>query len=219
MDKIESLIKALTELKEELFKAIPPTQEEVPKVNLNNPYNEQASDKDSKSKKPAKKDESYGKIIIKDPKPQPTDKDAPYGKIIRKEEEMDKASKDPALAPKEVKIKQLQAQIDAGTYKPDPKKIADKMLKEELTCSENGQWNIVEKAIRQPNLDALQFSGADHIKPKKYQGGDPRHANDVMSSTHYRGSGPQRKTGDLRPEVHGDPNTKLKGATSGTSKK
>jgi anti-sigma28 factor (negative regulator of flagellin synthesis) len=57
-------------------------------------------------------------------------------------EEMDKASKDPALAPKEVKIKQLQSQIDAGKYKVPASKIADKMLKEELTCSENGQWNI-----------------------------------------------------------------------------
>jgi anti-sigma28 factor (negative regulator of flagellin synthesis) len=51
----------------------------------------------------------------------------------------------PAEKVKEAKIKNLQRQIDAGTYKPDPKKIADKMLKEELTCSENGQWKIVEK--------------------------------------------------------------------------
>lgn len=57
-------------------------------------------------------------------------------------EELEKDAANPALAPKEVKIKKLQAQIDAGTYKPDPKKIADKMLKEELTCSENGQWNL-----------------------------------------------------------------------------
>ena len=63
-------------------------------------------------------------------------------------EELNKASKDPALAPKEVKIKKLQAQIDAGTYTPDPKKIADKMLKEELMCSANGQWKIMEKAKR-----------------------------------------------------------------------
>jgi hypothetical protein len=44
-------------------------------------------------------------------------------------EELEKASKDPALAPKEVKIKELQGKIDAGTYKPDASKIADKMLK------------------------------------------------------------------------------------------
>lgn len=57
-------------------------------------------------------------------------------------EELEKDAVNPALAPKQVKIKQLQAQIDAGTYKPDSKKIADKMVKEELTCSENGQWNL-----------------------------------------------------------------------------
>lgn len=159
-------------------------------------------------------------------------------------EELEKASKDPKLAPKETKVKNLQAQIDAGAYKPNASKIADKMLnpshdvdselhpsvikpenlkrliKEELTCSENGQWNIVEKAVKQPNLDELQFSGADHIKPKKYQDGDPRHANDVMGSTHYRGSGPQTKSGKLRPEVDWRASDKkLKGATSGTSKK
>lgn len=50
---------------------------------------------------------------------------------LTKEEEMEKDSVNPALAPKERKIKDLQAQIDAGTYKPDPKKIAGAMLKEE----------------------------------------------------------------------------------------
>lgn len=95
MDKIDSLIKILTEFKEELNK------------NMN---------------------ASYGATT-----PNMT------------KEEMEKDAKNPALAPKEVKIKALQAQIDAGTYKPDPKKIADKMLKEELTCSENGQWNIKMK--------------------------------------------------------------------------
>lgn len=113
-----------------------------------------------------KPDKGYGKIIIKDTEPKPKDPKNPYGKIIRKEEddkvnlnnpyndqpedkkkkkkeeELEKDAANPALAPKEVKIKQLQAQIDAGTYKPDPKKIADKMVKEELTCSENGQWNL-----------------------------------------------------------------------------
>lgn len=48
---------------------------------------------------------------------------------VCKEEEMEKDSVNPALAPKERKIKDLQAQIDAGTYKPDSKKIAGAMLK------------------------------------------------------------------------------------------
>ena len=113
MNKIESLIKQLTDLKEELNK----------NVNM-----------------------SYGS--------------APN---------ISKASANPALAPKEVKVKQLKAQVDAGTYKPDAKKIADKMIgkadedhpvtlsegdvkkliKEELTCSANGQWNLnkADKAV------------------------------------------------------------------------
>ncbi len=105
MDKIDSLIKTLTEFKEELNK------------NMN---------------------ASYGATT-----PNMT------------KEEMDKAaSKAPQSSPvvgipaehvKAVKIKNLQSQIDNKTYKPDSKKIADKMLKEELTCSENGQWNIKMK--------------------------------------------------------------------------
>ena len=63
-------------------------------------------------------------------------------------EEIEKGAANPALAPKEVKIKKLQAQIDAGTYKPNASKIADKMLQkeedgvEELHCSANGQWSL-----------------------------------------------------------------------------
>lgn len=51
----------------------------------------------------------------------------------------------PEAKVKELKIKNIQKQVDNGTYKPDPKKIADKMIKEELTCSENGQWNLINK--------------------------------------------------------------------------
>lgn len=104
MDKIDSLIKTLTEFKEELNK------------NMN---------------------ASYGATT-----PNMT------------KEEIEKGAANPALAPKEVKIKKLQAQIDAGTYKPNASKIADKMLQkeedgvEELHCSANGQWKIMEKAKR-----------------------------------------------------------------------
>lgn len=56
---------------------------------------------------------------------------------------LEKDSANPALAPKQVKVKELQGKIDSGTYKPNPEAIADKMLKkEELSCSENGQWDI-----------------------------------------------------------------------------
>jgi anti-sigma28 factor (negative regulator of flagellin synthesis) len=41
---------------------------------------------------------------------------------------MEKDAKDPKLAPRDRKVKQLQSQIDAGTYKPDAGKIAGAML-------------------------------------------------------------------------------------------
>lgn len=73
---------------------------------------------------------------------------APGAELNMAKEELEKDAANPALAPKQVKVKQLQAQIDAGTYKPNAKAIADKMLKEEeLSCSENGQWKIMEKSV------------------------------------------------------------------------
>lgn len=170
MDTIEKLIKALEEAKADLNK------------NINCAPGSMNMGKADE----VKPDKGYGKIIIKDTEPKPKDPKNPYGKIIRKEEddkvnlnnpyndqphdkkkkkeeELEKDAANPALAPKEVKIKQLQAQIDAGTYKPDPKKIADKMLqKEELVCSENGQWDIVEKAV--PGIDSKHIFSMDHIK-------------------------------------------------------
>ena len=126
MDQIEQLIKALEEAKESLSKGMDcaPGSMNVDKADTVRP------------------DAGYGKVTVKDTTPKPANPAKPFGSIIRKEEEMEKDSADPKLAPKEVKVKQLQAQIDAGTYKPDAGKIADKMLKEELTCSENGQWNL-----------------------------------------------------------------------------
>lgn len=70
---------------------------------------------------------------------------APGSTANMAKEELEKDAANPALAPKEVKIKALQQQIDAGKYKPDASKIAGKMLKEELSCSENGQWNLKVK--------------------------------------------------------------------------
>lgn len=81
-------------------------------------------------------------------------------------EELEKDARNPALAPKQVKIKQLQSQIDAGTYKPDPKKIADKMIKEEgctmddMKVHKNGQWEM-EKADK-PNMGHSVFH-MDHV--------------------------------------------------------
>lgn len=53
---------------------------------------------------------------------------------------LEKASANPDNEPKEAKIKQLQSQIDAGTYKPDSKKIANKMF--EVKLHKNGQWDL-----------------------------------------------------------------------------
>lgn len=95
--------------------------------------------KDINPKPDPKKPGAYGKVIMKDEQQDNTrvNLNNPYNdqpeedkkKKLKKSEELEKASKDPALAIKEVKIKELQGKIDAGTYKPDAKKIADKMLK------------------------------------------------------------------------------------------
>jgi anti-sigma28 factor (negative regulator of flagellin synthesis) len=50
------------------------------------------------------------------------------GHMIKSEEELEKDAANPKLAPKEVKIKELQGKIDSGTYKIPAAKIADKML-------------------------------------------------------------------------------------------
>lgn len=111
MDNIDKLIKSLEELKSELQKG------DI-----------------------VKPDKGFGKITIKGASPQPPkDKEHPYGKVILKEELhcsengqwklLEKDAKNPALAPKDRKVKELQGKIDAGTYKPDAGKIADAMLK------------------------------------------------------------------------------------------
>lgn len=56
-------------------------------------------------------------------------------------EQLSKDAANPKFAPKEVKVKQLKAQIDAGTYKPDSKKIAGKMM-ERNVFSKSGQWSM-----------------------------------------------------------------------------
>lgn len=86
---------------------------------------------------------------------------APGSQPNMTKEEMEKDSRDPALAPKQVKVKALQAQIDAGTYKPDSKKIADAMIKEELTCSENGQWKIMEKSVYNVGVSQAKLKGRE----------------------------------------------------------
>lgn len=135
MDFIDKLIKKLEEAKEELNKNVNMSYSSP--MNMSKKPDIKPVEMPDRKPDEIKPDKGYGKITIKDTDPKPL-------KIptTKKAEEMEKDSRDPKLAPKEVKVKQLQAQIDAGTYKPDPKKIAGAMLKEELYCSENGQWNI-----------------------------------------------------------------------------
>lgn len=49
-------------------------------------------------------------------------------KTVVKSEELRKDAANPKLAPKDAKVKQLQSQVDAGTYKPDATKIGTAML-------------------------------------------------------------------------------------------
>jgi hypothetical protein len=92
-------------------------------------------------------------------------------------------------------------------------------MKEVLKIAPNGQWSL-EKQVREPHLPEELFEGIgqgviSHHKNMKYQGGDPRHADDVMGNTNYRGS--KNKHGDLRPSVSGTGPHKLMGVTSGQS--
>lgn len=54
---------------------------------------------------------------------------------------LQKDAANPKNATKEVKIKQLQAQIDAGKYKPKTSDVAGKMI-ERGVFKANGQWDI-----------------------------------------------------------------------------
>lgn len=89
-------------------------------------------------------------------------KASPKPKLTK--EEMSKDSVNPKLAPKDRKVKELQQQIDAGTYKPDSKKIAGKMV-ERGVFTKNGQWSI-EKSNYGPKGSGT-YTPEDNIKRKK----------------------------------------------------
>lgn len=131
MDIIDKLIKSLEEVKTELAKADAPKEEQDQKddkANLNNPYNDQDEDK-KKLKKEELMCAANGQWNL-----------------------LEKDAANPKLAPKEVKVKKLQAQIDAGTYKPDAAKIAnamkqhpDKPLNKADECHEDPKHEEKEK--------------------------------------------------------------------------
>lgn len=85
-------------------------------------------------------------------------------KKMAKSDDLQKDSSNPNLAPKDVKVKELQRQIDAGTYKPDPKKIADKVV-ERVKFAKNGQWSL-EKSNYGPK-GAGAYSAIDNAKRKE----------------------------------------------------
>lgn len=121
--KIDALAKILTEFKEELNKNVNMSYDAQPNMIKDEPHKDDPNH-EKKEKKIASKIKAEAKDLID----------------MHKEELMcsangqwylKKDAANPALAPKDKKVKALQAQIDAGTYKPDPKKIADKMIKED----------------------------------------------------------------------------------------
>ena len=61
---------------------------------------------------------------------------------------------------------------------------------EQLIKHENGQWELLEKSVRKPVKNWSGFSDEGSAKPKKHQGGDPRHFWDRNSS--YTRAGNER---------------------------
>ncbi len=94
-------------------------------------------------------------------------------------------------------------------------KIKDKaddlldMHKEELTCSENGQWDI-KKAVRQPvigshNAYEIGPRGEGKASHAKYHGGDPRHVDTKGPKTR---AGNEREIPDTVAYVPGSSRSK-----------
>ena len=129
------------------------------------------------------------------PKAQSEDKQKAYAQKVstmKKEEEMEKDSVNPALAPKERKIKDLQAQIDAGTYKPDSKKIANAMLKEEsdeeLDKSNygpkgGGQYSAADNARRKANNTGSKAGFGSNTNEKSYSSKPGQQSAQQQAST------------------------------------
>lgn len=101
-------------------------------------------------------------------------------------EALAKDAANPKLAPKEVKIKQLQSQIDSGTYKPDSKKIAGAMLKEELMCSANGQWSLNKAAPKLSSHSADPEVKADWTKQAHKPVFNMDHVNQVAGMKDHK---------------------------------
>ena len=142
MNKVDSLIKMLTELKEELNK------------NMNSSYGstDQNMAKDAPDANATadivRPDAGYGKVTVKDTTPKPADPKRPYGKVIMKDEQQDQPKvnlnnpyndQDEDEAKEKVKVKNI---------KEEAEEILD-MHKEECTFAKNGQWSLKKGTWRE----------------------------------------------------------------------
>lgn len=105
----------------------------------------------------------------------------------------DYASKE--LSDREQKVKDLQRQVDAGTYKPDASKVAEAMLpkpKKVVKFEKNGQWSMVkmEQASHMDFSDAPDsvIDGAT-VNQVEDRGSDLNVANVDRPGAHVEKSG------------------------------
>lgn len=123
--------------------------------------------------------------------------------------EIKKVSFNPKLAPKEVKVKELQQKIQAGTYKPDAGKIADAMLshpekplKKEEKVNLNNPYNEQPKGStapkdggdkndKKPELATLNKTDSDSFEEFK----KARASSSVFNAGTHPMKGKQFKTG------------------------
>jgi hypothetical protein len=124
---------------------------------------------------------------------------------------MEKDAKDPKLAPKEVKVKQLQSQIDASQYKPDASKIAGKMV-ERGVFKKNGQWSLekwdMEKRCWEgyeptPGKKAYEKGSCQPVK-KDDRPHDPESPEDSAHDVIEEGASLKEEIESLSPEDRDD---------------
>ncbi len=138
MDKLDQLINKLKDAKEELQKNVnaaygsePNMVKEDKKVNENNPYGDEpkgTKGEDARNDKNDKEPELESPKNLKH-KEQPSIKKEELCMSENGQWSLKKDAANPKLAPKDVKVKELQGKIDSGTYKPDAGKIADAIIK------------------------------------------------------------------------------------------
>jgi len=96
---------------------------------------------------------------------------------------LQKDSADPKLAPKDRKVKELQSQIDAGTYKPDASKIAGAMLKP----LKEGNKKLKKSGYKGYKVE-------DNVRRKAKNLGEETDIKAMSRIKEYGGSGPSAAT-------------------------